>query len=431
MSLTPRQQQDYERACAAVDAATVVEILRTLVDVASPTGEEAPLAHAIAAYLERHGLEGRVQSLDAKQANAYGRLRGRGAGRGTARSLLLYSPIDTVTSNSPAEDLPWAGAEFAPDMRAESYVVDDHVGGLGAQNPKGHAACILAAARALRDANVPLAADLLLGFGAGGMPSNARPGMRADSGHGVGCARLLEEVLRPDCAIIAKSGWAVSWEEVGFVWYEVVVHGTHTYVGSRHLLPYRNPIEAAGRVISGLEAWFPRWADEHRSGLVAPQGVVSFIEGGWERMPAFVPAVCRFRVDLRLSPRTTPAQADAAFGARLDELAAALRVELDWRRIVTIPGTSTAPDDPVITTTIAAWEAVEGRAHRPIPGMSGATDANILRALGVPTARIGLPKANLPLLDFRVGMNLAPIGAMVKLVRTLIYASIATCTEPD
>src|SRR3546814_10738243 len=73
----------------------------------------------------------------------------------------------------------------------------------------------------------------MLGLGAGGMPTDARPGMRPDSGHGVGCAHMLRQGPKPDYAVIAKSGWSVSWEEVGLAWYEVNVAGAHSYVEPR------------------------------------------------------------------------------------------------------------------------------------------------------------------------------------------------------
>jgi acetylornithine deacetylase/succinyl-diaminopimelate desuccinylase-like protein len=240
---------------------------------------------------------------------------------------------------------------------------------------------------------------------------------------------MLERGPKPDIAVIAKSGWAVSWEEVGLAWYEVRVKGTHTYVGSRHLLPYSNAITNAAKAIEDLEAWFPKWAEQHRSGLVAPQGVVSYIEGGWERMPAFTPAVCRFRIDLRLSPRTTIEEADAAVEANLSEIAARRGIDFGWRRLIAIPGTTTPPDNPIIRTCIEAWEHLEGRAHRPICGLSGATDANILRSHGVPTARIGLPKVKLPDLDFQRGMNIVSTEDMVRLTKLLLHVAIATCCD--
>lgn len=422
MPLSAQQQLYLERATEHVSDQDLTATLRGLVDIASPTGAEGALARSIAQRLREHGLDGTEQALDTQQSNAFGCIRG--ADRGG--SLLLYSPIDTVSSNDPAEDLPVSGDEFGPDMAAKSFLQGSHVVGLGAQNPKGHAACVLVAADAIKRANIPLRRDLYVGFGAGGMPTNARRGMRPDSGHGVGCSVLVER-LKPAFAVIAKTGWAVSWEEVGLAWYEVRVHGTHTYVGSRHLLPYTNPIRKAALIIDELEAWFPKWAEMHRSGLVAPQGVVSFIEAGWERSATFVPAVCRFRFDLRLSPRTTADEADQTIGALLDELSRKFDARLQWTRLIAIPGTTTPPDSPIIEAAIEAWEAIEGRPHRPIEGLSGATDANILRAHGVPTARVGLPKADLPDLDFRRGMNTVSVPAMRRLTRHLIYTAIAMC----
>jgi len=423
MPLNAKQQRWYEQTCARVKDSDLVEILSQLIKVASPTGEEGPLARTILRLLQAAGIESEEHVLDPRQSNAVGRIRGTGR----SASLLLYSPIDTVTAGNEAEDVPWAAASLLPELRAEARISNGHVCGLGAQNPKGHAACIIAAAQAIRGARVPLEGELRLGFGAGGMPTNARAGMRPDSGHGAGCERLLRDYPKPDSAVIAKSGWSVSWEEVGLAWYEVRVAGTHTYVGSRHLLPYVNPITRAAAIVQGLEEWFPQWAERNRSGLVAPQGVVSFIEAGWERMPAFVPAVCRLRIDLRLSPRTPPADADRELAAQLRKLAQRHDVTLDWQRLIAIPGTSTPVDSAVIRAAIEGWEVLEGRTHAPVAGLSGATDANVLRAHGIPTARIGLPKAVLPGIDFQRGMNTVSVAAMATLTKHLIYTSIAMC----
>jgi acetylornithine deacetylase/succinyl-diaminopimelate desuccinylase-like protein len=440
----------YAGAVAAAEATVVrdrlADICEAMVNIASPTGGERPLAEYLAAEMSSVGLHGQVQPVAAADpavdasamANAHGRIAGSrsegvaGVDGGAdqvegAQSLLLYAPIDTVTVGNPHDDLPWAGPEMRPDFEPNAERRDDLIVGLGAQNPKGHGACVLAAAEALVAAEVPLRHDLLVGFGAGGMPSNRRAAHLPD-GHGEGCRQLVQ-LLRPSRAIIAKTGWAISWEEVGLTWFEVEVSGSHTYVGSRHLLPYRNAIADAGYIVAGLEHWFERWAEEHRSGLVAPQGVVSAIEGGWPHMPAFTTAQCTFHVDLRLSPRTLPEQANAAFRAEVARLAAEIGATATVRPTVAIPGTTTAPDDPVIAGTIAAWEQLTDREHQPIAGLSGATDANILRAEGVPTARVGLPKVSPEKLavDFQLGMNAVDLADMELLTKLLIRSAVSMC----
>lgn len=405
------------------------ELVRELVDIPSPTGDEGPLAEHIANTLRDAGLDAHTQPLDARQANAHGRLAGDGAGP----DLMLYAPIDTFSTGDPAEDLPGIGNRWRDDMRPRARDAGDLIVGLGAGNPKGHAACVIAAAEAIAACGVQLAGDLVVAFGAGGMPTNALVGnQRRNVGQGVGCSYLLEQGVWADFALIAKPGWSVAWEEVGLAWFDVTVHGTHTYVGSRHRLPYRNAIADAGRVVAWLEDWFTRYAEAHTDGLVAPQGVVSSIWGGWPRMAAATAGSCTFRVDLRLSPRTTPMRAKREFGQAIEQVRALEpEITLDWDMVLAIPGARTDGDSWICRSAIAAWERATGRPHTPTLGTSGATDANILRARGIPTARIGMPKVtDAPFaIDFTAGMNTVDVRELERLTRLLVDVAVDTLTR--
>ncbi|WP_299541455.1 M20 family metallopeptidase [uncultured Streptomyces sp.] len=405
------------------------ELIVGLVGVPSPTGDERALAEHIVESLASVGLRAGCQPIDARQANAWARLEGDGTGP----DLMLYAPIDTLTVGEESEDVPWIGPKLREDMRPEATVYDDLVTGLGASNPKGHAACVMMAAEAIALAGVPLTGDLVAAFGAGGMPTNARPGgARLNTGQGAGCSFLLEQGLHTDYAIIAKPGWTVSWEEVGLVWFEVTVHGTHTYVGSRHRLPYDNAISRAGDVVRHLERWFAEYAKRHTTGTVAPQGIVSSVRGGWPRMAAVTTAVCTLRVDLRIAPETTPVQAKREFIAAVADLKRAMPgLDATVEMILAIPGTSTSRESWVFRSAVAAWEALEGRPHEVVNGNSGATDANILRGRGVPTVRVGMPKvAHAPFdIDFARGMNTVSVREMQKLTRHLIRTAVDTVTR--
>lgn len=430
--LSTEQRAWVDAAWACVTPERLTELVVGMVDRPSPTGEEAELARWLTQELSAVGLSATYQAIDDRQGNAVGRLAGTGGGD----DLLLYAPIDTFTVGDAAEDVPWIGPGLRPDMRPQAEVRGAHVIGLGASNPKGHAAAVVAAAEAIASAGVPLAGDLLVGLGAGGMPTNGRStrGLtRRNAGQGVGCSFLLEQGVWADHAVIAKPGWAVAWEEVGLCWFEVRVHGLFGYVGSRHRMPYRNPVAYAATVVAELEAWFPQYAERHTDGLVAPQGIVAAIEGGWPRLAAATSALCRLVVDLRTSPRTSPAEVRREFGAAV----ATIRerhpdIELDWSMVLAIPGTHTSEDAWVVQAAEAAWEELSGRPHRPIVATSGATDANILRSRGLPTARIGMdrigPDAPLPL-DFAAGMNVVDIREAVRLTRHLVHTAVNTCTR--
>lgn len=406
-------------ALALVDRDRLIALTSAIVDIASPTGGEEPLARYLASTLADLPVDAAVQPVAPGAANAWAKAAGPEAG---GRSLLLYAPVDTVTAGNAAEDVPWAASEMSASMQPTAGIEHGWVVGLGAHNPKGHAACVLMALEAIVNAGAvdELDGSLLAGFGCLGMPVNRRSPELAD-GHGAGCAALVEQ-LQPSAAVIAKSGWAVSWSEVGLAWFTVDVRGTHTYVGSRHLIPYRSAIADAAHIVRELEAWFPVWADEYGDDINTPQGIVASISGGHDRATAFTPDVCSFTVDLRLVPDLDPEVAERVFIQQVEKAAAGIGAEVTVTRTVTVPGAATAPDEPIIRSAIDAWETQSGRSHAPILGLSGATDANILRGAGIPTARVGLPKVSAPGVDvgFEYGMNAVNPDDQVELSKQLI-----------
>ncbi|KAB2388766.1 zinc-binding metallopeptidase family protein [Actinomadura montaniterrae] len=430
--LEDHRRELLTEAWAQIKVERLRDLVVGMVDIPSPTGAEAVLAQWLTGRLEDAGLHASYQAIDDEQGNATGRLRGGGTGP----DLLLYAPIDTLTVGTAEEDVPWVGPELRPDLCPRAVVEGDYVMGLGAANPKAHAACVVAAAEAVAAAGIPLTGDLLVGLGAGGMPVNKREVERVrryNAGQGNGCSFLLEQGFWADYAVIAKPGWATAWEEVGLCWFELSVHGTYHYVGSRHRMPYRNPIVDAAKVVEGLERWFPQYSAAHTDGLVAPQGHIGSIRGGWTKTAAVSPATCRLRVDLRTNPRSSVNDVRREFGAAIDEIRAAHPgLDVDWELVLAIPGTSTPVDNWVCRASVAAWEQITGRPHEPIADTSGATDANILRLRGIPTARIGMdrigPGAPLPL-DFPSGMNVADVREMERLTRHLVHMIINTCTR--
>ena len=394
---------------------SLTQTLTDMVNIASPTGEEAPLADYLSTKLTSYGIESETQKIDDTQSNAFGKTTGLGG----EKNLMLYAPIDTVTSSSEAEDLPWLGPELRDDMRAKAYVKDDHIFGLGAHNPKGHGACILETARILQELNIDLPGDLYFGFGAGGMPTHGRDGFPHNSGHGSGCAGLLASLPKIDSAIIAKSGTSVTWEEVGFIWLEVTVAGKHNYVGARHLMPYDNPIANASKMILKLEGWFEDYSERHASKLCRPQGHIAYMESGWNRMPSFTPEAAQFLIDLRFTPQQNADDVEAELVSAIQSFADELGLSFSTKRVQTIDGSHTSPKTAIIKSTTQVWERLKGRPHEAFTVMSGATDANILRQHGIPTARIGLAKAKLPNVDFALGMNCVALSELRHLTKFL------------
>jgi acetylornithine deacetylase/succinyl-diaminopimelate desuccinylase-like protein len=428
-SLTQEREEWIRRAWQAIDESGLAELNRQMAGIPSPTGEEKELAQAMVSVMTDSGMEAFYQAMNDAQGNAVGRIRGSGHGA----DLLLYAPLDTAFSKLAGEECPWVGEKLPAEMTTNAYIQDGNVVGLGAENPKGYGACVIAAAQAIAKAGVPLKGSLLVGLGAGGMPANRQPSARKfGAGQGSGCAFMLEQGVRGDFAVIAKPGYSVAWEEVGLCWFKVLVKGDLNYTGVRHVVKGRNPIVDAAKVIAMLEEWFPRYTEKNTSGLVAPQGSINAIEAGWMHKPAFIPAACYFLVDLRISPRVEPMEAKRQFGKAIsDILKADPGLTVEWEMILSIPGTFTEPGNWIIQSCMRAWEYVEKKPHVPRTKTSGATDANILRAWGIPTARLGMPRRRAAAESQRTkfSMDTSEISGMKQLTKCLVYAAIDTCTR--
>lgn len=408
------------------------DLIVDMVNVPSPTGNEAPLANMLVERLQqRYGVRSYVQPIDNEQANAVGRLR---SPVGDGPDLLLYAPIDTHLSGDPAEDTPWSGERVEPILSPSAYVQGYEIAGLGAENPKAYAACVVTAAGLLARAGIALRGDVIVGLGAGGMPTNKRPSnVRWNVGQGSGVGFMLQQGVRADYAVIAKPVWAISWEEVGVCWFRVRVGGLFGYAGLRHQMPYKNPIILASKVALELEDWLPRYAASQTSGLVAPQGVIGAIEGGFTYKPTFVPAACHLYLDIRVSPRTDPMDVKRALEAELREIQGRLPdVETKCEMLLSIPGSHTPPENWIVRSLIRSWEAIEGRPHEPAAMSSGATDVAILRMWGIPTARLGVPYrpgagAGHWAGDDPLPMNVVHVDDCCKLVEALVRTAIDTC----
>ena len=92
--LDERRRDLVAAAWKHVTTARLRELIVGLVNEPSPTGGEGPLAEYIAGTLGAAGITAATQPLDDRQANAWGRLHGDGTGP----DLMLYAPIDTLTT---------------------------------------------------------------------------------------------------------------------------------------------------------------------------------------------------------------------------------------------------------------------------------------------------------------------------------------------
>ena len=427
-AFSAEQQAWYDKACSKIDPQRLQQLLFSIVDIHSPTGAARAASEFMARHLAEVGLKARYQPMTDTSGNVLAELRGSGGGA----SLMLYAPIDTHLDLTEAESQ-WTGARGEADMQPRAQSLGDWVFGLGASNPKAMVATLTEIATALIEADVPLIGDLLVGMADGGMPVDISA--RNHGGMSNGVLHLLNRGAAADYAVIMKPWNWVYHEEPGMGWFKLRVHGTLGYAGVPHDLPaFRSSVVPAATVIQALQAWLLDYAERNTSGVVKPHGWIAGVRSGDPERPAFPSAITEIFFDVRINPRTSPAEVKSQFA----DFVAALRqhhpeLVLDWEMYGSVPGGTTDAENWIVRSAKRGWEHIEQRPHGMPDLLGGQTDGTALRRYGVPTVRIGwpwpAPNPPLPVAEGLGGMGATYVPDLIPCAHKIMYVLIDTLTR--
>ena len=429
MPFTPEMEAAYAKARAKLDAGRLKQLLFDITNIHSPTGAARDVVEFIAERMTEVGLKSKLDPMTETSANVLGERRGSGDGA----TLLLYTSIDTHLEGDES-DYPWAGPEGFIDLKPNAKIVGDWVYGLGSSNPKAMVSSLMEVATALIEAEIPLKGTLNVAFGDGGMPVTIPQRDNAGMSHGV--HHLLNRGMAPDFAIIMKPWNWVYHEEPGMGWFKISVKGTLGYAGVPRGTPgFRSSVVPAATVIQELEPWLIAYADRNRSGDVYPHGWISGVRGGWPERPAFPSAVTEIFFDVRINPRTSPAEVKAQFAAFIADLQARHPdIDCDWEMYGSLPGGTTDPANWIIQSSRRGWEHIEGQPYRKPDPLGGQTDGSALRRLGIPPARNGWPwpaeGSPEPIAEGLGGMGATYVPDLMPCLEKILYASIDTLMRP-
>ncbi|MBN1149306.1 MAG: ArgE/DapE family deacylase [Anaerolineales bacterium] len=252
---------------------------------------EAEAAAYIAQAMQALGLETCVQELAPGRANAVGVLRGAGGGR----SLMWNAHMDTV-------GIACMAAPFSGEIRAGKLY------GRGSQDMKGSLAAMLAAAKALRQADVRLRGDLVLAA------------VADEENESIGTSRIIQ-THPTDAAIVTEpTDMQLCLAHRGLVYYEVKVSGKAAH-GSRYDLGV-DSILHMGRFLAQLEKLEIDLRQRPAHPLVGPPSLhASLISGGSEI--STYPAECVMQFEWRTIPGQREAECTGEIQAMLERLTAA------------------------------------------------------------------------------------------------------------
>jgi acetylornithine deacetylase/succinyl-diaminopimelate desuccinylase-like protein len=372
---------DFAKAATHITADNVRDLLVDLVNIASPTGSEAGVAHYLGERMRRTGATTDLPLVDAGRPNAVGHWRGRGDGF----NLLFTGHMDTSYSG---EEEHLVGDGFRP----KAIVRDGWVWGLGANNMKSGLAAALVAIEAIVKAGIRLPGDISFGAVVGEIEKTAVEEFQGVeySGYGIGTRHLVTHGVTADFAVLAEpTGLRISIANMGVIWLRITVGGTVAHSAWAN----RPNVVNAIAVMHELQADIAQWARDYEAGHVFmgehPNVTVAAIRGGAPWRLSRNPHECSLYLDIRTVPgqsvdgvKRDLRRVLRTFGERKGILEPALHV------YVTDPPTVLDENLPIVQALGAAQQAVTGERPPSIIRRPGA-DAVHLTNYGVPCVAFG------------------------------------------
>jgi acetylornithine deacetylase len=356
-------------------------------DFDSIVGGETRCAELLAEVYRQAGADVEVFGSVRGRDNAVGRIGGAGGGR----SLIYNGHVDVVPPG-PDEDWtdgnPWSGA-----------IRNGRIWGRGASDMKAGLVAQAMAARALRDADVHLAGDLILEAVVGEEMME----------HDLGTTACIERGYRADAAVVSEpsgppSPLAVCPVSPGVLWFTLTVEGkaTHTSMRGATLQPggEATGVSAVDKIFLLYQAlgrlehdWtftkpHPLFRPGHFS--ILPAVIVGAPRSGL--VPFVIPDEARLEVIVWYSPAE---EADAVRRELEDALERAaagdgwLRAhppKVEWRHHW--PKSVLDPEHPIVEATSRAHERSTGR-RSVVAGFPAVEDTTWLNAAGIAAISYG------------------------------------------
>ncbi len=340
----------------------IVELLRQLVSIDSinpdlvPGGAgEAEIAHFVAGWLERAGLEVEIDQPAPGRPNVIGIARGTGGGR----SLILNAHMDTVGV---------AGMERPHDP----YIEDNRLYGRGAYDMKAGLASIMMAGAAAKQRN--LRGDVIV------------TAVADEEFASIGTSSVVKR-WHADAAIVTEpTELQICTAHKGFVWLEVETLGVAAH-GSRPDLGV-DAIVKMGHVLVELERLDRalRAVPTHRL-LVSGSVHASLISGGQEL--SSYPERCLLSIERRTIPGETREKVESEIRQVLNRAAVSDPAFKASMRTTLVREPFEVSDDELIVKLVRQQANNILGSERTTIGQTGWMDSALLSASGIPTVIFG------------------------------------------
>jgi acetylornithine deacetylase len=401
-----------------IDESRLVDWASRAIGTPSFTGDEQAMAELVRDTFLDIGLRVQWQQVEDGRANVLGVREGAGGGK----SLMFNGHVDTSYSGRE----PWLA--HVPGFQPQAFVDDGRLYGLGISNMKGALACYVEALRALDDAGVRLAGDVLVAAVAGEIEKTQWGDAQGAEyrGYAAGSRYLVSHGGVADMCILGEPTESkVVLGHFGSLWLRISTTGPFVHTAFTEGRLAENAIVRMREVLDAVLQWIPTWEDDPGNAYRGAKAIVNVggLQGGFGWRVSRTP----HRADLFLDVRVPPTKEMAAARAQVLDMVRGLGERFPEHGIegevyVTAPGAEIAEDHPLVTALDEAHADVFGEApERDVTRWF--SDASVLTRYGIATVNYGTSSG---LLDTVKGENLA-IDGLVKTAEVYARTAMKVC----
>jgi acetylornithine deacetylase/succinyl-diaminopimelate desuccinylase-like protein len=410
---------------AAIDREELISLALDLANIDSPSGQEKPVSDFILQWLAGNGIRARQLGLVPDRPNVVGRIPGSGGGL----ELIFNAHMDVAWG---PRERRWMHDPDNP-FYTSAWRNGDTLTGNGLVNDKGPLACTLIAAKAIKEAGVPLLGDLIVTGVCGEIGQEPVDEFTAPEylSKEVGTRYLISHGIVGDFAFVAEAtDFGVTWVEAGKAFFKITVLG-----GNSRYTPYidhpdnlaanGNAVVRAVPVVTQLESWARGYEKEHAyafdGGVCIPKVNIGAIRGGQPFIPIVTAEKCFLYLDVRLTPAQNAVQVTAELRDELAKIDVPTEIECTlFRR-----GYEAVGAEPLLD---ALRQAHEAEFDKPMPDLAPPLssmwrDTNPFNEAGIPAITYG------PAAGVGGGLFWAEAGDFVHAARVYARTALNICTR--
>ena len=360
----------------------IVAMAFDVVNIASPTGEEIEMSKYMRGALEAADLQVSWQEVEEGRANVIGRWEGSGTGK----SLMFNGHMDT--SNTGRETF-LTGIGYKP----KAVLKNGMIYGLGIYNMKGALVCYTQAVKALQQAGVSLAGDVLIAAVVGEIEKTQWGDEfigKEYRGYGAGTHYMVNHGVLPDMCILGEpTDMQIVLSHYGSIWARIGTRGSYVHTAFAAGREKDSSIRRMHEVLDAIYAWIPGF--ESQTTFNGKTGVVNVgcIRGGYPWRASRTPDRTDVFLDLRIPPSMPLADARRSVKALVLDLQKRFPdYGIDFETFVSVPGAQIADNHERVRTIDAAHARVMGAPPRR-DTVLWCSDASVMTRFGIETVNYG------------------------------------------